>query len=236
MSLFGMKGKFRHGNASRDAHITSLRLVIGVLLMLVFGAGYGWYQAPKDLTIHNPPDLRSGSTRKWWEVPPSTVYSFGLYIWQQINHWPKDGEIDFKENLERYSPYLTASCQTELARNYKTRVRRDELNERVRTLQEIPGHGYQPGDVTILGRDHWIVSLNAEINEYLHGTPVRDLYIRYFLQVVRADVDPETNPFGLQLDCFSKPAVRLTFPHQTPTSETTNASSNEAGIGEADSE
>lgn len=224
--------KFRHGNASRDAHIASLRLIIGVLAMLLAGTGYGWYQAPQDMTIHNPPDLRSGSTRKWWEVPPSTVYSFGLYIWQQINHWPKDGEVDYKANLRRYRAYLTPACQTELSRNYEQRLRRDELDDRVRTLQEIPGHGYEPDDVTILGRDRWIVSLNAQINEYLHGTPVRDLYIRYFLQVVRADVDPETNPFGLRLDCFAEPAVRLTWPRDKPAADNTDISPAEAGTGE----
>jgi integrating conjugative element protein (TIGR03746 family) len=224
--------KFRHGNASRDAHIASLRLIIGVLAMLLAGTGYGWYQAPQDMTIHNPPDLRSGSTRKWWEVPPSTVYSFAFYVWQQINHWPKDGEDDYKDNLRRYRAYLTPACQTELSRNYEQRLRRSELDDRVRTLQEIPGHGYQSDDVTLLGRDRWIVSLNAQINEYLHGTPVRDLYIRYFLQVVRSDVDPETNPFGLQLDCFAEPAVRLTRSRDTPESENTDISSAEAGTGE----
>ena len=224
--------KFRHGNASRDAHINSLRVIIAVLAILLCGAGYGWYQAPQDLTIHNPPDLRSGSTRKWWQVPPSTVYAFGLYIWQQINHWPKDGKVDYKANLQRYSAYLTPGCRTQLARNYQRRVHRDELDDRVRTLSEIPGHGYQPDDVTILDRDHWVISLNAEINEYLRGTPVRDLYIRYYLRVVRSDVDPETNPFGLRLDCFAQPAVRLTWPHKTPDSETTDISPAEAGTGE----
>ncbi len=202
--------KFRHGNAARDAHIMTLRALVGVLLVLCGGMWYGWQSAPADLTIYNPPDLRSGSTRKWWQVPPSTVYSFGLYLWQQINHWPKNGKVDFKDNLARYSAYLSPNCRIELAENYQNRASRNELEDRVRTLQEIPGHGYRPDDVTILDRDHWIVSLDAEINEYLKGTPVRDLYIRYYLRVVRAEVDPEINPFGLQLDCFAKKAVRLT--------------------------
>lgn len=213
----------------------TLRAVVGVLLVACGAMWYGWQSAPQDLTIHNPPDLRSGSTRKWWQVPPSTVYSFGLYIWQQINHWPKDGKTDFKANLRRYSTYLTPDCQTTLAKNYRQRVGRDELTDRVRTLQEIPGHGYQPDDVKILDRDHWVVSLNAEINEYLHGTPVRDLYIRYYLRVVRADVDPETNPFGLQLDCFAQPAIRLTLPHKEATAdEKHDVSPAEAGTGDSE--
>lgn len=222
--------KFRHGNASRDAHITTLRAIIGVLVVALFGVGYGWYQAPQNLTIHNPPDLRSGSTRAWWKVPPSTVYSFGLYIWQQINHWPKNGKVDYEANIKRYSAYLTPSCRRQLKQNYERRVNRSELKDRVRTLSEIPGHGYQSDDVTVLDRDHWIVSLTAQINEYVHGMSVRNLPIQYDLRIVRADVDPESNPFGLQLDCFARPAQRLSLPGQDDSSDKQSVSPAEAGL------
>jgi hypothetical protein len=53
---------------SQQAHIYSLRLVIGLLVLLGLYMAYGWQNAPKDLTIHVPPDLRSGSTRKWWDT------------------------------------------------------------------------------------------------------------------------------------------------------------------------
>ncbi|KEZ76690.1 PFL_4703 family integrating conjugative element protein [Salinisphaera hydrothermalis] len=222
--------QFRHGNAARDAHIMTLRIMIGVLVLNLLVAMGGWYQARQDLTIHNPPDLRSGSTRAWWKVPPSTVYSFGLYIWQQINHWPKDGQTDYKANLERYSAYLTPSCRHQLNANYERRIGRHELSDRVRTLSEIPGHGYQPSDVTVLDRDHWVVALTAQINEYVHGMSVRNLAIQYYLQIERADVDPESNPFGLQLDCFARPAQRLSLTDQTDSSNTHSASPAEAGL------
>ena len=45
----------------------------------------GWMMSSRNLTIHNPPDLRSGSSRPWWEIPPSTVYAFSFYIFQQLN-------------------------------------------------------------------------------------------------------------------------------------------------------
>ena len=62
------------------AHINSLRLVIGLLIILGLYMAYGWQSAPRDLTIHVPPDLRSGSTRQWWDIPPESVYAFGLYL------------------------------------------------------------------------------------------------------------------------------------------------------------
>lgn len=204
--------RFRHALAARDAHITTLRLMILVLVVACAGLWYGWKSAPQDLTIHNPPDLRSGSVRKWWVVPPSTVYAFGFYVWQQINRWPDNGQVDYKTNIQRYSEYLTPSCQRKLMRDYENRVNRGELAQRVRGLHEIPDQGYSPADVTILSRDAWIVRLDSQITEYLYGTPVRELYIRYFLRVVRRDVDPAKNPFGLMLDCFAKPAVQLSLP------------------------
>ncbi|STU59953.1 integrating conjugative element protein, PFL_4703 family [Klebsiella pneumoniae subsp. ozaenae] len=70
--------RFRHAVKNRDQHILTLRAACGVLVVFLLVAILGWMRAPSSLTIHNPPDLRSGSTRAWWEVPPSTVYSFGL--------------------------------------------------------------------------------------------------------------------------------------------------------------
>ncbi|AZF53154.1 putative exported protein [Pseudomonas sp. R4-34-07] len=73
--------RFRNKVDAQQAHILSLRLAIVMLALLSAGLWYGWRSAPTDLTVHVPPDLRSGSTRKWWDVPPENVYAFALYIW-----------------------------------------------------------------------------------------------------------------------------------------------------------
>ncbi|PAU74143.1 PFL_4703 family integrating conjugative element protein [Halomonas salipaludis] len=204
--------RFRHALSARDAHITTLRLVILVLALLCAGLWWGWKSAPENLTIHNPPDLRSGSTRAWWEVDPSSVYAFGFYVWQQINRWPADGQADYRRNLRAYSPFLTPSCQRYLAKDYEDRDRRQELSGRVRGIYEIPGRGYRADSVEILSRDAWVVTLDMAIDEQYAGTPVRDLFIRYPLRVVRADVDPQRNPWGLQVDCFDGIPQRLSVP------------------------
>ncbi len=204
--------RFRHALSARDAHITTLRGIILVLALLCAGLWWGWKTAPQDLTIHNPPDLRSGSTRAWWEVDPSSVYAFGFYVWQQINRWPADGQADYQRNLQAYAPFLTPACQRHLARDYEDRDRRQELSGRVRGIYEIPGRGYHPDAVEILSRDAWVVTLDMAIDEQYAGTPVRDLFIRYPLRVVRADVDPQRNPWGLQVDCFDGIPQRLAVP------------------------
>ncbi len=72
--------RFHHALAERDNHILTLRAVIILLCLCLAGVGYGWYSAPQKLTLWFPPDLRSGSTRPWWEVPPASVYAFTFYI------------------------------------------------------------------------------------------------------------------------------------------------------------
>ncbi|RCV86911.1 PFL_4703 family integrating conjugative element protein [Billgrantia montanilacus] len=206
--------RYRHALAGRDAHITTLRGIILVLVVICGGLWWGWKAAPENLTIHNPPDLRSGSTRAWWEVPPSSVYAFGFYVWQQIQRWPTNGEADYERNLYSLQHFLTPSCRIELERDYERRLSRNELSGRVRGIYEIPGRGYRPAAVEILSRDAWVVTLDLAIDEQYAGTPVRDVFIRYPLRVVRADVDPEHNPWGLQIDCFDGTPQRLEVPNQ----------------------
>mgnify|MGYP003644458338 CR=1 FL=1 len=98
--------RFKNEVLRLDAHIKTLRIGASVLVVLALVMGVGWWSAPRDLTIHVPPDLRSGSTRKWWEVPPESVYAFTFYVFQQLNRWPSNGEEDYARNLHALSPYL----------------------------------------------------------------------------------------------------------------------------------
>lgn len=62
--------KFKNALNARDNHIWTLRAACGVMLVLLVLSMLGWMISPRNLTIHNPPDLRSGSSRPWWEIPP----------------------------------------------------------------------------------------------------------------------------------------------------------------------
>jgi integrating conjugative element protein (TIGR03746 family) len=103
--------RFKNEVAHLQAHVKTLRLGAGALFVVALLLGFGWWSAPKSLTIHVPPDLRSGSTRKWWDVPPESVYAFSFYIWQQVQRWPTNGEEDYPRNLRALSSYLTPSCR-----------------------------------------------------------------------------------------------------------------------------
>lgn len=200
--------RFRHALRDRDQHILTLRIFSGVLAGILMLVCIGWMTAPDRLTIHNPPDLRSGSTRPWWEVPPSTVYSFAFYIFQQLNAWPKNGEVDYPAKIHALSAYLTPSCREILESDARRRSDAGELLERVRVVYEIPEHGYggryNKNPVTVEGRDNWQVQLDLVADEYFHAEPVKRALVRYPIKVVRMEGDPERNPFGLALDCIAR--------------------------------
>jgi integrating conjugative element protein (TIGR03746 family) len=166
-------------------------------------------RAPEKLTIHIPPDLRKGSTRPVWEVPPPTVYSFTYYIFQQLNAWPKNGKVDYPARIESLSPYLTPQCKAFLKEDSNQRDAKGELTDRVRVVYEIPGRGYTTKSVKVIDRDNWVVSLDLIADEYYLTEPVKRATVRYPLRVVRWDGDSETNPFGLALDCYEGIPQRL---------------------------
>ena len=204
--------RFKNEVAHLQEHVRTLRIAGAALVMLVILLGLGWCSAPRDLTIHVPPDLRSGSVRKWWEVPPESVYAFAFYIFQQLHRWPTDGETDYARNIRALSAYLTPTCKTFLEQDYTLKREGGELHQRVRGLYEIPGRGY--GDApefrvqTISARE-WIATLDVSADEYFGGEQVKRALVRYPIKVVRFDVDPERNPYGLALDCFARPPERI---------------------------
>lgn len=203
----------RHKRAldERDSHINSLRIVCAALLCGCVLMGLGWYSAPKNLTIHNPPDLRSGSTRAWWEVHPSTVYAFAYYIFQQLNRWPKDGSVEYESNIHNLQAFMTPSCRSFLQSDFARRLRANELKNRERAVYEIPGRGFKSSRVDVKGRDSWVAYLDLVTDEHYLGEPVKSTLVRYPLRVVRNDVDPERNPWGLQLDCYAEVPEQISF-------------------------
>ncbi|MBB0025223.1 PFL_4703 family integrating conjugative element protein [Ralstonia pickettii] len=204
--------RFKNEVQHLQAHVKTLRLAGGALFVVALLLGLGWWSAPRSLTIHVPPDLRSGSTRKWWEVPPESVYAFTFYIWQQAQRWPTNGEEDYPRNLKALAAYLTPSCRSFLQQDFEFRRGNGELRQRVRGIYEIPGRGYgddPTGRVHALSPNDWVVTLDVSADEYLGSEQVKRALVRYAMKVVRMDVDPERNPFGLALDCYASAPQRI---------------------------
>ncbi|MDU8924315.1 TIGR03746 family integrating conjugative element protein [Pasteurellaceae bacterium LIM206] len=201
----------RYNNALKgeQSHTRTLRSVIYLLIAVCAGLGYGLYSVPKHIIVHNPPDLRAGSTRAWWEIPPSSVYAFTFYVFQQLNRWPVNGEVDYKRNIEALQAYLTPGCQQFLLHDYEQRKTLGELKERVRGVYEIPGRGFSQDRVEVVGQNDWYVNLDLSTDEYYRDDPVKRVLVRYPMHVVRYDVNPEANPWGLALNCYQHVPQRL---------------------------
>lgn len=192
----------------RDSHILTLRILIGILAIALFYSIAGWKAAPEHIKIDIPPDLRSGSTRGIQERHPFNVYAFGYYIFQQINNWPVEGVEDYKKQINRLSCYITPRFKGELERDYEQRLKRHELN-RTRALQEMPDRPYTDKRVYVESGDSWVAFYDVNIKETFRSEIVKDIFVRYPVRIVRWDVDPECNLWGLALDGFYKNPKRL---------------------------
>ena len=200
--------RYRHEIDNVRAHLRSLWAVIALQAVVILALWFGWSQAPKHLTVHLPPDLRSGAAQAADHVPEANVYAFAFYIFQQINRWASDGAEDYGQAIFRVSPYLSARYRAELITDMELKGKRGELAYRVRGVQEVPGHGFGEARVDVLGAGTWVVWLDLELSESVKGMTVKKTHIRYPIRVVRLDIDPETNPWGLALDGFEAPGPR----------------------------
>jgi integrating conjugative element protein (TIGR03746 family) len=194
--------RYRYEIDNVRSHLRSLWVVIGLLLAVIFGLWIAWMRMPSTITVHIPPDLRAGAVLDLNAVPRANVYTFALYVFQQLNRWPEDGAEDYGKAIFRTAPYLTPSFREDLIGDMQTKARQGELANRVRSLQAIPGRGFEGRRVDVASSDVWVVWLDLELNESVKGMPVKRTAIRYPLRVVRYPVDAESNPWGLALDGF----------------------------------
>ncbi|MCK4710453.1 MAG: TIGR03746 family integrating conjugative element protein, partial [Gammaproteobacteria bacterium] len=113
------------------------RIIIGQLV-LMFIMAIGWSSAPTQISLHYPPDLRSGATMKVGQIYESEVYLFAQYILQQLNNWKQDGEKDYRQKINILQSYFTPTYQAYLEHDYKSRKSQGELRKRVRNWSPVP--------------------------------------------------------------------------------------------------
>lgn len=195
--------RYRYEIDNVRSHLRSLWAVIGLQLVVILALWIGWMRMPSTITVHIPPDLRSGARLALDEVPPPNVYSFAYYIFQQLNRWPNNGAEDYGRAIFRIAPYLTDAYRNALVIDMDDRGKRGELAHRTRSLQALPGIGYSEERVDVLSADAWVVWLDLELQESVKGMTIKKTRIRYPLRVVRLAIDPEANPWGLALDGFA---------------------------------
>jgi len=191
--------------SAREENKTLKYILVGVFLLSTMGM-FLIHELPAHVTLHVAPNLRAGDqiTVKDGrnEVPAPNVYAFAIYIWQQVNRWPKDGAKDYETQLFAFQTYLTPACYEQLKNDREARNNNGELIQRTRSLSQIPGQAYTSNRIVPDGANAWTVLLDMHVFETARGVPVKDTYVRYPMRVVEYDIDREKNPFQLALDCF----------------------------------
>lgn len=204
-----MKGRYFKEIHNVKAHLISLYIVIILLTGIAFYALTGWKAAPSHIRVYIPPDLRAGGVFEIGEVPTSVIYVFTHYIFQQLNTWREDGRQDYADNIFKLKSYMTPAFQIQIQSDHKLRAQLGELSNRTRRVQEIPGAAFSEGRVNVDGPGRWTVTLDYEIVERVNQVPVKITQVRYQLRIVKYNIDPEYNPWGLAIDGFAAPPQRL---------------------------
>lgn len=194
-----------------DADQAIIRLqmkFILILCALCTALLIGWMRSPSDITVHIPPDIQNGATMKVGTIPTPLIYSFAYEVWQQVNSWPKDGEIDYKKNIQDYWAYFTPQFKSELLENYADQKLNGQL-QRVRYIQGVSGAAYDATNVRKIGNDTWEVSLKMHVTEYKNSQVVKDVDVLYPLKVARVNIATNINPYGLAVTGFSSEPQRI---------------------------
>ncbi|MDA1370258.1 MAG: TIGR03746 family integrating conjugative element protein [Proteobacteria bacterium] len=201
MNALGKNNQARQRLLAASDHIRSLRLVIIGLAVMVIALWWrsGILQETRRLYI--PPDMTQGLVTDFDTVPAPTIYTFGLYIFQQLNRWKSDGEKDYPQQIFTLQGFLTPGCRAALEQDMNQKQRLGELRQRVRTMQEILGQAYSRQRVKIESTSSWMIWLDVNVVESIGGHEVKNVLLRYPLRVVRFDVDREINPWGLAIAC-----------------------------------
>ena len=195
--------RYRYEIDNVRSHLRSLWLVIALQALIIVGLWFAWMRIPGHLTVHIPPDLRSGAVMSLDEVPPANVYTFAFYILQQLNRWPTNGSTEYGKAIFRVSAYLTPRFREALIDDMQQKARGGELAHRSRHLQAVVDAGYAANRVEILSADQWVIHLDLDLIEHVQGMTVKHTRIRYPIRVVRYPVDAEANPWGLALDGYA---------------------------------
>lgn len=188
--------------------IRILARLIAVLTLLLAGSLATTYYALATIEISLPPDPSQGALLKRDVKDPSEVYTFALWHYQQLQHWAKAGHLDYKQNIDDLVPLITPAFKGFLDRDYRTRLDRGELNNRIRHLEPHGDMHYEDSRIRAIGSGTWVVMADYVVKEWYLGEEIKQIPLRYYLRVVKTPVTAK-NRFGLRMDGYYDEPERL---------------------------
>ena len=188
---------------SQRSHLASLYVVIVVLACISFYAMAGWKSAPKDIRIHIPPDLRTGAVVRIDEIQAANIYAFVNSTMRAVYRWEENGTVDFGKRIRELEYRFTQEFKEQLLSELNRKEVRGELRNRARYVLERPGFEvYRDEYVVSYPDDSWLVWLDLEIVERTANVEAKRTTVRYPFRVVRVNISPEKNAWGLAIDGY----------------------------------
>ena len=208
-------------------HVRSLWIALGLSFALNGTLMVCWIAKDNQLKIILPPQIpQSGLTLQKNSVPHASVYAFAFYVWQRLNHWGRNGQQDYRQQIETLSPLLTPTFRHSQIQTYNRLLEGGELQGRIRLMtggDAYPNNKDKPAitsnavsidktnkskdfiaipTVQNVGHGAWQVTLTMHLIEMMasNAQVIKDTSVIYRLRVVMLDTDAEQNPWGLALD------------------------------------
>lgn len=208
---------FKNPTANDRSHINTLRFVITLLSVVLVGLVIALIinaQEPEQQRLSLPPEIRYGANLKTGEINPWEIYNFAGMVNQLVNNWQTNGATDYEKNLATYSALFTRRYLVQKANDFRSKLNRGELEQRLRSVQALGAWSetnhcgtYQPDCVKALGSGRWQVWLDINLKEHqiTRGTNalpylIKDEKLRVPVIVVYENDQPQYNPWGLKLD------------------------------------
>lgn len=180
-------------------------LVLAVICIGVIGNNYG---LRKIIPLWLPPDLSSGQIVNAGKVDKAYTYNFALNIFSGLTRWKKNGEVEYRNNIDMFTPYLSPSFVQQLNADYikrtnKGRGRINELKGRTREVSLIKL--VKPSSmVKKVTSDLYIVYLDVYDEERVSGKIVKSGAYRYPISVGLDTANLLTNDTGLRILGFAE--------------------------------
>jgi len=211
--------KYAAADDARKAHLRFAYIMIGVLGLGCAGLGYGWYQSPRHLRVDIPPNLRHGAIVKPGEYQVATVEAFANMIFKDLNRWHEDGFSDYGNNIYENQSYLTPRYREWLLRDMNEKATAGELRQRERFTLSIKDETEPGENVDVFDDGSWLVNLKVIVVERINGQEVKRVGVHYPLRVVRMDISPKKNVWGLALDGYPRGMVERRLEDAEPKNE-----------------
>ncbi|WP_305845355.1 DUF2895 family protein [Photobacterium leiognathi] len=192
-----------------NEHIKTLRIGGLILSAVIAFGGVCYYRFPSTILLYNTPNVTGGETRTIEQVPAFSVYSFALYVMQQVyNTGDLDTGID--KNIIAYSSFISPEFQQQL--KIKNKIDKQKaiavkgVTQEVREMSDVR---FNDDQIFQLSPSKWVVYLDLEVVDRLNGQIIKDADIRYPVVVEKADFNPTLNPIGLRLTGFYQDPTRI---------------------------